>query len=124
MKAEMGKAESRKMLESVLRVTPGSHSRPAGEWTEDHPTWRHYFAVVGICAAILLALVWAFGCQSVPQIQYIPESQRAVRVKAGEVVTAKFDSWLVPDGPLAILMEKAERYDAKQLPANDANKSQ
>lgn len=59
---------------------------------------------VAVAGCLLLS-----GCVS--KVCYVDSSEQAVRVKAGEMVVPKSNSWLVPDGVFAILLEKAERYE-------------
>jgi len=61
---------------------------------------------------LFLALTLA-GCVST-RVVYVPEAEKATFVRAGQAVTATVDSWLVPSGTFALLLEQAERNQAEK----------
>ncbi|OHD21741.1 MAG: hypothetical protein A2Y38_14505 [Spirochaetes bacterium GWB1_59_5] len=60
-------------------------------------------------AILTIPAVLAFAPGCATRVCYIPQEQRAVRIEREGV-----KGWFVPDGVFALLMEKAERWDARE----------
>jgi len=98
------KAKAEKAVET--HVAAGQDAVMKGD--EDEVNRR--LAKLGM--ALVLAATLA-GCRTAPPaVIIIPESDRAMRLRTGETFNVPRDGWFLSDARFALLLEKAERWEA------------
>ena len=99
------KKEERRKRDLEGKVDDMTDAVSAGDEDKLNARLRDHMMKLIVIGSITLL---AYGCIRT-SVRYIPAEQKAVKIEHNGV-----QGWFVPDPVMAILMEKAERYDAMQ----------